>query len=82
MAAERRRAIKSMFGQLGMHAAPARVVEALGGVGVDVSETFVAKVRAQMLREDAAAERARAKDVPTSRRRKRPQQRKIPPRRG
>lgn len=73
-----RQAIKNILPRLGMHVAPEQVVEELEKVGLEVSTNFVAKVKSQMLRDQAAAERERAKRTPVSKSRKRPQQRKIP----
>lgn len=76
----KRQAIKHMLLRRGMHVAPEQAVEELEKVGVEVSTNFVAKVKSQMLRDQATAERERAKRTPMSKSRKRPQQRKIPPR--
>lgn len=73
-----RQAIRNVILRLGMHAAPERVVDELEKVGVDVSCNFVLRVKSQMLRDEAAAERERAKRTPVNKSHKRPQQRKIP----
>ena len=59
-----------------------QVVEALHEVGIEVSERFVSQVKAQMLRDEAKATRERSKRPPKTKSRSRPQQQKIPPRRG
>lgn len=73
-----RQAIRNLLLRLGMHVAPERVVDELEKVGVEVSCNFVLKVKSQMLRDEAAAERERAKRTPVNKSRKRPQQQKIP----
>lgn len=77
-----RRTIRGMQLRLGMHASPRQVAERLAACGVAVSESLVAAVKAQMLRQQAAAEREQAKRAPTTKSRRRPQQRKIPRGRG
>lgn len=76
------RAIKAAWLRLGLHASPKQVVEALEEFGVEVSEAFVGRVRGQMSRERSSAAREQAKRPPSTKSRKRPQQRKIPGRRG
>lgn len=78
----KRQAIKNVLLQRGMHVSPAEVVETLDKLGIEVSENFVGKVRGQLLRDEAAAERERAKRPPVTKSHHRPQQRKVPPRRG
>lgn len=78
MTDNKRRAIRSTLARLGMHATSKQVVDVLEGFGVEVSETFVALVRSQMLRDEAKAMRERSKRPPKTKSRKRPQQRKIP----
>ena len=80
MAGDRRSAIRSLLGQLGRQASPSQVVDALAAVGIEVSETLVIKVRADLLRKEAKAERQRLMPQPHDKRRRRPQRRKIPPR--
>lgn len=78
MAGDMRRAIKNMWLQIGAQAAPQQVVRALEKIGIEVSESFVIKVRDRMLRDEATAMRERCKRPPVSKVRKRPQQRKRP----
>ena len=82
MTVNEQRAIRSMLARLGMQATPKQVVEALEAFGVEISESFVSQVRFQMVRHDAKATRERSKRPPKIKSRKRPQQRKIPGRRG
>lgn len=78
MSDDLRRTIRGVLLRLGMHASPRQVAERLEACGIDVSESLVAAVKAQMLRQQAAAEREQAKRPPKSKSRRRPQQRKIP----
>ena len=82
MPVNRRKAIRTTLARLGMHATPEQVVEALYGLGIDVSERFVSQVKAQMHRQEAQATRERSKRPPKTKIPSRPQQQKIPPRRG
>jgi hypothetical protein len=64
-----------------MQASPGQVVAALANFGIDVSEALVRRVRVEMLKEVARAERQRAKVLGAHRPRVlRPA--KVPPRRG
>ena len=76
------RAIRNMLARLGMHATPGQVVEALESLDIEVSENFVARVKAQMFRDEAKAVRERSKRPPKTKTRSRPQQRKVPRQRG
>lgn len=76
------RTIKSTIARLGPHAKPEQIMRALAEMDVDVSETHISKIKMQMLRGEAKAERHRLKKPVKDRRRKRPQQKKIPGRRG
>ena len=76
----KRRAIRNMLARLGMHATPGQVVEALESLGIEVSENFVTRVKAQMFPDEAKSVRERSKRPPKTR--SRPQQRKVPPQRG
>lgn len=80
MAMQKRQMVKNLLSQLGMHVSPRQVVEALDKLGIEVSENFVTRVKGQMLRDEAAAERERSKRPPVAKNHKRPQQRKVPPR--
>jgi hypothetical protein len=64
-----------------MQAKPDQVCEVLDNYGIYVSERLVHQVRMQILRDEAKATRERTKRPPGSKTRRRPQQRKIPPRR-
>jgi hypothetical protein len=81
MTANKRRAIRNTLDRLGMQAKPEQVVEALERHGLEVSDRFVSLVKMQMLRDDAKAARERSKRPPKLKTRRRPQRRKIPPRR-
>jgi hypothetical protein len=78
----KRRAIRSALGRLGMQARPAEVVAHLSALGISVSEEQVRAVAAELLREEARAERlrveARMPDVPRPHR----GYPKLPPRHG
>jgi hypothetical protein len=63
----KRRAIRNMLARLGMHATPGQVVEALESLDIEVSENFVARVKAQMFRDEAKAVRERSKRPPKTR---------------
>jgi hypothetical protein len=76
------RAIRNALIRLGLHVTPKQVVEALEEQGIEVSEEFVVRVKGRMNREEAKAVRERSKRPPKSKSHKRPQQRKVPPRRG
>jgi hypothetical protein len=78
----KRTAIKNTLARSGLHATPKQVVGALRQLGIEVSERFVAQVRLQMFRDEAKAMRERSKRPPKTMDRIRPQQRKVPPRRG
>ena len=82
MTINKRKAIRTTLDRLGMHATAQQVIEALHGLGIQVSERFVSQVKAQMVRDEAKATRERSKRPPKTKGRSRPQQRKIPPRRG
>lgn len=73
--------IRSTITRLGPHAKPDQILQALAEIGVDVSESNVSRVKMQMLRNEAKAEQQRAEKPVKDRRKKRPQQRKIPGRR-
>ncbi len=73
-----RKAIRNTLRQLGMHAGPEQVIEAMQRYGIDVSKRLVSDVKAQLLREEARAQREQAKRPPAVKSRNRPQQRKIP----
>jgi hypothetical protein len=79
MPASPRTAIRHAFARLGMHAAADQIVAELACFGFDVSPTLVSKIRAELIRKEAKAQRQRAKPLAHDKRRKRPQQRKIPP---
>ena len=81
MTADKRRAIRTVLARLGMQAKPQEVVETLESYGVSVGPRLVRLVKLQILRDDAKAARERFKLPPKPRTGKRPQQRKIPPRR-
>jgi serine/threonine protein kinase len=74
----KRRAIRSTLARLGMHSTPTQVVAALESYGIEVSENFVARVKAQMFGSETKAARERSKRPPKTKSRNRPQQRKIP----
>ena len=74
----KRSAIRNTLKRLGMQATPGKVVKALEALSIEVSENFVARVKAQMYRHEAKAVREQAKRPPKTKIRKRPQQRKIP----
>ena len=82
MTANKQRAIRSTLARLGMHATAKRVADELANFGVEVSETFVSRVKDQMQREESKALAKRSKRKPKDKSRNRPQQRKIPQRRG
>ena len=82
MTANKRQAIRNMLAQLGMQAKPQEVAETLDGYGIEVSERLVSRVKVQMVQDEARATRERSKRPPKPESRHRPQQRKIPPRRG
>ena len=82
MTTNKRKAIRTTLARLGMHATSQQVIEALHELGIEVSERFVSQVKAQMLRDEDKATRERSKRPPKTKSRNRPQQRKIPPRRG
>lgn len=82
MTVNKRRAIRNTLARLGMQAKPEQVAEALEGYGIVVSGRLVSRVKLQILLDEAKAVRERSKRPPKSKTRKRPQQRKIPPRRG
>jgi len=65
-----------------MHAAPKQVVDELAGFDIDVSEKFVSRVKDQIRREVSKALQERSKRPPKTKSHSRPQQRKIPQRRG
>ena len=81
MTANKRTAIRHALDRLGTQAKPEQVVEALESHGLEVSDRFVSLVRMQLLRDDAKAARERSKRPPKPKTRRRPQRRKIPPRR-
>ena len=81
MTANERRAIRNTLDRLGMQAKPEQVVADLESHGMEVSDRFVSLVKMQMLRDDAKAARERSKRPPKPKARRRPQRRKIPPRR-
>jgi hypothetical protein len=78
----KRRAIRTALARLGMQAKPGEVVETLDGYGIEVSEKLVSRVKLQIIQDEAKATRERSKRPPKPKSRHRPQQRKIPPRRG
>lgn len=78
----KQRAIRNMLTQLGLHATPKRVVDELESYGIEVNEKFVVRVKDQMRRELAKAVVVRSSRLPKAKSHGRPQQRKIPPRRG
>ncbi len=80
--ADAKRAIQDVLNRSGLHVSATQVVEALEQRGIEVSEEFVSRIKGQMFRAEAKAEREKAKRPPQARSRSRPQQRKIPPRRG
>lgn len=82
MTTNKRNSIRTTLARLGMHATPEQVVEALHDLGIEVSERFVTQVKTQMMRDEAKATRERSKRPPKTKSRSRPQQQKIPPRRG
>ena len=82
MAANKRRAIRTALARLGMQAKPEEVIETLDGYGIEVSERLVTSVKLQMYRDEAKATRERSKRPPKPKTCNRPEQRKIPPRRG
>ena len=75
-------AIKSTIARLGPHTKPNQIVQALSDLGIDVSETHISRIKMQMLRDQDKAESQRAQKPVKDRRKKRPQQRKIPGRCG
>jgi hypothetical protein len=77
----KRRAIRNTLARLGMQARPDQVVEALENYGIEVSHRFVSRVKIQILQDESKAARERAERPPKPKTCKRPQQRKIPPRR-
>jgi len=79
--ADKRRAIRTVLARLGMQGKPQEVVETLESYGVSVGPQLVRSVKLQILRDDAKAARERVKLPPKPGTGKRPQQRKIPPRR-
>jgi len=79
--ANERRAIRNTLDRLGMQAKPEQVVADLESHGLEVSDRFVGRVKMQILRDEAKAARERFKRPPKPKTCKRPQQRKIPPRR-
>lgn len=80
--ANQNRAIREAFTRLGLHISTKQVVEALAELGVETNEALVLSVKGQMAREQAKVVREQAKRPPKSKSHNRPQQRKIPPRRG
>lgn len=78
MTINKRRAIRSTLARLGRHSTPTQVVAALESYGIEVSENFVARVKAQMFGSETKAARERSKRPPKTKSRNRPQQRKIP----
>ena len=82
MTVNKRKAIRTTLARLGMHATPQQVIEALHELDIEVSERFVSQVKAQILRDEAKATRERSKRPPKTKGHSRPQQQKIPPRRG
>ena len=82
MTANKQKAIRSTLARLGMHATSKQVVDELAGFGIEVSEDFVSRVKEQIRREESKALQERSKRPPKTKSRKRPQQRKIPQRRG
>ena len=79
---DKSKTIKGTIVRLGLHVPPKKIVDALGELGIDVSETHVQRIQLQMLRAEAKAANQRAKSPVKDRRKRRPQQRKIPGRRG
>ena len=57
----KRTAIRNMLARLGMQASAKQVVEALSVHGIAVSDRFVARVKAQMFRDEAKEIRERSK---------------------
>ena len=78
MTINKRRAIRSSLARLGRHSTPTQVVSALESYGIEVSENFVARVKAQMFGSETKAAIERSKRPPKTKCRNRPQQRKIP----
>jgi hypothetical protein len=76
----RRRAIRNALARLGMQASPKQVVIALADIGIPVTEGQVRRVKVEILKEAAQAERRRV----TTPRIQRPEvcRPKVPPRRG
>ena len=82
MTVNKRRAVRSMLARLGMQAKSKQVADVLESYGIEVSGRLVGRVKLQILLDEARAARQRAKRPPKPRVWNRPQQRKIPPRRG
>jgi hypothetical protein len=80
--ANKQKAIRSTLARLGMHAKPKQVVNELECFGIEVSEDFVSRVKEQIRREESKTLRERSKRPPKNKSLNRPQQRKIPQRRG
>ena len=74
------KAIQNTLARLGMQARTKEVVAALANFGIDVSEALVQRVKLEMLKETAKAERQRVK-VPSAARRTVRRPPKVPPRR-
>jgi hypothetical protein len=74
------RAIRNAVARLGMQASPKQIAAFLSNFGIDVSEALVQRVKLEMLKETAKAERQRVK-VPNVARPTVRRPPKVPPRR-